>query len=232
MHSYCWFVRILRLLLFVEMGIFSLSKVLSRSSTIFISSFSSVNCAKFKEIILSLSNIKEQNDFVEKKKLVYIPTAMYAYNPDGSKPRGEQRRRARYDARQKLQFLEKSFACENQGLLLELDDPKLSKDQLRDSIKAAGIVYVDGGNTFYLQRHVLQSGFMDIVGSYLAENQMVYIGASAGAITSGQSIKTAFSKGWVRLYQCNYYFHPLCLHIHDRTNPTWLEKTTSGQIAV
>ena len=54
---------------------------------------------------------------------------------------------------------------------------------------------MDGGNTFYLQKHIQLTKFWSVVDPILKKG-CAYIGASAGAIVAGQSIKTAYWKGW------------------------------------
>ena len=34
-------------------------------------------------------------------------------------------------------------------------------------MKKASVLYVDGGNTFYLQRHIIQSSFWKVVNPFL-----------------------------------------------------------------
>jgi peptidase E len=129
------------------------------------------------------------------KKLVYIPTASNVLSQISEKPKGEQRRRQRYEAKQKLKLLVSELGME-QGTVLEIEDPKLSTLDIQQCLSRADIVYVDGGNTFFLQYHILKSGFWDAVDPLLKSNKLLYMGASAGAIVAGQSIETAFWKGW------------------------------------
>ena len=48
---------------------------------------------------------------------VYVPTAAYCLDPKSSRPLGEQRRRARYDAKQKAALLSESFNADKFSLL-------------------------------------------------------------------------------------------------------------------
>jgi len=155
-------------------------------NTIFLSSFSSMTSMPyFHEII------KENFDM---KHMVYIPTAAYCLDVTSSKPIGEQRRRARYDAKQKAQLLSKAFNIPDFSLL-ELDSPNLSEEIIIEQMKKASMIYVDGGNTFYLQRHILESSFWKVIDPYL-EKGCLYVGASAGAIVACNNIRTALWKGW------------------------------------
>jgi peptidase E len=156
------------------------------SNTIFLSRFSGINAQlQFQDFI--------RKEF-DTKQLLYIPTAAFCLDKRSSRPIGEQRRRARYDAKQKAQLLAQAFNSEAFSLL-ELDAAQLKEDDIKKKIESASIVYVDGGNTFYLQRHALTSGFWDHMAPFFHRGGL-YIGASAGAIVAGKSIRTAYWKGW------------------------------------
>lgn len=129
------------------------------------------------------------------KKLVYIPTASNVLSQVSGKSMGEQRRRQRYEAKQKARLLVSELGME-QGSVLEIEDPKLSTFDIKQCLSMADIVYVDGGNTFFLQYHIIKSGFWEAADPLLRNNELLYVGASAGAIVAGQSIETAFWKGW------------------------------------
>jgi hypothetical protein len=150
--------------------------------------------------------------------LVYIPTAQYAYRPESGASRGEQRRRARYEARQKGALLAGALGL--RLALVELDAwdvggvqvpqragaeagaraevaavgavgagaagaddaavpvpvaaPAQLVQQWREQLMGAAAVYVDGGNTFYLQRHLLQSGFWELLKPRLEEGGFMF----------------------------------------------------------
>ena len=138
--------------------------------------------------------LSQRMDVSQPRTLVYIPTAQYAYDPSNNKSRGEQRRRSRYDAKIKASLLKQSLSVDD-ALLMELDAPDLSTHSIRSALSRADVLYIDGGNTFYLQRHLLETNFWDIARPVLAGG-CLYIGASAGAIVAGRSIRPAFWKGW------------------------------------
>jgi len=66
--------------------------------------------------------------------------------------------------------------------LIKTDAPKLEK-----LVKDSDIVYVAGGNTFYLLHHIRTSGFDNIIQEYV-NNGGLYAGASAGALVAGVDI--------------------------------------------
>jgi dipeptidase E len=57
-------------------------------------------------------------------------------------------------------------------------------EQLKQDLEKYDLMYVEGGNTFYLQLHSQRNGFGDYVERRVAEG-MVYIGTSAGSIIAG-----------------------------------------------
>ena len=85
--------------------------------------------------------------------------------------------------------------------ILELDDPAMSPAQLQSCVDALepNLVWVGGGNTFYLRHWMRQSGFDRVVERTCTPEDgpaAIYVGASAGAICAGSSIEPAFWKGW------------------------------------
>ena len=72
-----------------------------------------------------------------RKKLLYIPTASYEFSS------GEQRRRLRSDAKQKMQIIAGLFGLD-ESILLELDAGDISESKVRTSIESSSLCYVDG----------------------------------------------------------------------------------------
>ena len=126
--------------------------------------------------------------------IAYVPTAKYALNRESTRKPGDQRRRARADARKKAKELSAQFGRPTQ--LLELDRVS-SCDEVLEALAGASCAYVDGGNTFYLRNAMRTSGFDEAIERALADSpSLLYIGQSAGAICAGDSIQTAYWKGW------------------------------------
>lgn len=67
-----------------------------------------------------------------------------------------------------------------------------NKKQLMKILGVMDIIYVQGGNTFYLLKQMRKSGFDKIIKKLLRKG-IVYIGVSAGSIVAGKTIQTA---GW------------------------------------
>ena len=72
---------------------------------------------------------------------------------------------------------------------LELDH-KITCDELTKF----DVIFVDGGNTFYLLQEVLKSGFDKAIKEYLNKDLGVYVGVSAGTVLAGPDID--FVAGW------------------------------------
>lgn len=71
--------------------------------------------------------------------------------------------------------------------ITELDIEKASKEDMQTALDSTDIVYVAGGNTFYLLKQLQESGFDTILTKYVA-NGGLYAGASAGALIAGPDI--------------------------------------------
>jgi len=65
----------------------------------------------------------------------------------------------------------------------------LSPDKLLERLKYADVIFVGGGNTFYLSYCMEKSGLFDILPELLQTR--VYAGISAGSMIATQSIRTA-----------------------------------------
>lgn len=169
-------------------------------TALLLSSFTKVNSNdRFKNLFNEIvnRNKKQQHDGsnnMDNDLLVYIPTAKYYHNKVSMKTYGEQRRRARYEAKDKCRILNSCFNRKDTHIL-ELDDPQLTQQQIADIISQASVIYIDGGNTFYLQKYLIRCQFWNLVKSYLPSS-CIYIGQSAGGIVLGRSIETSYWKGW------------------------------------
>ena len=85
-------------------------------------------------------------------------------------------------------FEEKEKLIEKGFNLIECDLSEIKNEQLEDVCKKIDIVYVCGGNTFYLMQEVHKSGF-DKIFKKLLEAGITYIGSSAGSAILGPTIE-------------------------------------------
>lgn len=157
--------------------------------------------------------------FLPVLKVVYIPTAMYALRPDSHNTPGKQRQRARVDAKKRrdelFHFLEElmgpiiiqictldwedgSVKQPQQSSVADNslhDIPVVGKAVLNNNDWDPHLVYVQGGNTFWLH-HCMKKGNWDQDLQKLCQNNAFYIGSSAGSILAGRQMQTACWKGW------------------------------------
>jgi len=73
---------------------------------------------------------------------------------------------------------------------IEYDIAGKPKEELIKVLSEQDIVYIEGGNTFYLLKSVRESGFDDILKEFIPKG-LVYIGTSAGSYIACPSIITA-----------------------------------------
>lgn len=85
-------------------------------------------------------------------------------------------------------FQEVGFQYENISL------ENKAADELRELFVDKDVVYVQGGNTFYLLKHVRLSGFETVVKEFI-ERGGIYIGASAGTVIAAPTIEIASWEG-------------------------------------
>lgn len=86
-------------------------------------------------------------------------------------------------------LLKDKAALERFGFKEIIDvDLKVPEDLVK--LDQCGVIFVEGGNTFYLLKWVRQSGFDKKVKEMLSDDK-VYVGVSAGSIVMGTSIETA-----------------------------------------
>lgn len=82
----------------------------------------------------------------------------------------------------------------------EIDIEGKKEHEVFDLLKLKDIIFVEGGNTFYLLKAMRACNFEKIIRKLLKEGK-VYIGASAGSIVAGKNVKMAegFDENFVGL---------------------------------
>lgn len=63
-----------------------------------------------------------------------------------------------------------------------------NEDKVRNAVANTDIVFVSGGNAFYLLKYVRKSGFDRVVKDLINKN-LIYIGSSAGSVILGPNIE-------------------------------------------
>ena len=68
-----------------------------------------------------------------------------------------------------------------------------TKEQITLELANADVIWVNGGNTFYLLDVARKTGFMEIVDDLVRNKGVIYGGTSAGSILASSTIEVA---GW------------------------------------
>ena len=68
-----------------------------------------------------------------------------------------------------------------------LDVSKASEAEAKAKIGAARVLYVSGGNTFYLLRELKKKGLAGLIAGRVQSGELVYVGESAGAMIAAQT---------------------------------------------
>ena len=72
----------------------------------------------------------------------------------------------------------------------EADISGMTEGKVRKLLKDTNIIYIQGGNTYYLLKSIKESGFDKVV-KELLEKGVIYIGVSAGSYVAGPTIEQA-----------------------------------------
>ena len=94
-------------------------------------------------------------------------------------------------------YVDKYFVANDRNIFLQLgfqvsdvDIAQVQHSELENSLKEADIIYVAGGNTYYLLDQVRKSGFDKIIKDRL-EAGVIYMGGSAGSLLACPTIDIA-----------------------------------------
>lgn len=79
--------------------------------------------------------------------------------------------------------------------VVDVDISRTVGNDLERVLGNKNVIFVNGGNTFYLLYHIRKSGFGEYLMGYL-EKGGFYVGASAGSIVMGKSIKVCDVKDY------------------------------------
>lgn len=78
---------------------------------------------------------------------------------------------------------------ENEGFQFTMYDlTDKTREQIESDLSSFEIMYVEGGNSYYLLQESQKSGFMDFVRRRVEEG-VIYIGTSAGSVVAGPDIE-------------------------------------------
>lgn len=115
-------------------------------------------------------------------KILPGPAAMLkvAYIITASKPEADRQ----YVINDRNALIESDFVVEN------VDIEGMNKFDLRDKLMTFDIIYVQGGNTYYLMAAMHRCQFSEVIREVL-DNGAIYVGVSAGSIVAGPDIAVA-----------------------------------------
>ena len=103
-------------------------------------------------------------------KVAFIPTAADPYAA------------TRFVDKDRRKFAEIGFN------VIDIDLKGKNEKQLLEKLKNADVIFVSGGNTFYLLEKARQSGF-DKTAKSLVKKGVIYAGSSAGSVLAGPTIE-------------------------------------------
>lgn len=72
--------------------------------------------------------------------------------------------------------------------MIDVDIKNKSREQLENELKDINIIFVSGGNTYYLLEKAQESGFIELVKKLINEG-VIYIGSSAGSALACSTIE-------------------------------------------
>lgn len=84
--------------------------------------------------------------------------------------------------------------------ILEIDLVNDTQEEIKYKLSQQQVVYVQGGNGFYLLKHARQSGFIDLITPLINSGKVIYIGKSAGSYLAcpTMEVHTWHSDKWNR----------------------------------
>ncbi|KAK3260746.1 hypothetical protein CYMTET_30307 [Cymbomonas tetramitiformis] len=124
--------------------------------------------------------------------IAYIPTAILAPSGTSKASPGVQRRRNRQEGKRRAKVLQEELCMP----VKSIDISVVTGEELQEQLDGISAFYVDGGNTFFLHYHAVQSGFTQYARELVHTGQALYVGKSAGSIITGLTASTALWKGW------------------------------------
>ena len=74
--------------------------------------------------------------------------------------------------------------------IIEVDLKQENENSLNKKLAEFDVVFVEGGNTFYLLKYVRDSGFDKAINKFLSKGG-IYVGSSAGSMIAGLNIESA-----------------------------------------
>ena len=128
-------------------------------------------CSYFAGAATLFEDFAEQN--IRTKEVLFIPTAANVE-----------------EYRDYVDEAKEAFS--KMGFTLEiLDVSKASEAEAKAKIGAAQVLYVSGGNTFYLLCELKKKDLVTLIADRVRSGELVYVGESAGAMIAAPSVEYA-----------------------------------------
>lgn len=67
-----------------------------------------------------------------------------------------------------------------------------TEEQIKETISPMDVIFVSGGNTFYLLEKAQQSNFIPLLRDFVFNQGKIYIGSSAGSVFAGPDIEPVY----------------------------------------
>jgi dipeptidase E len=112
----------------------------------------------------------------QESKVCFIATASFAEHPDGD---------AIYVKKDEQRLSDLGFDA-----VTEVDLRKENEQSLNEKLKNFDVIFMEGGNTFYLLKYIKESGFDKALKLFL-DRGGVYLGVSAGSYVAAPDIASA-----------------------------------------
>ncbi|MDO8601199.1 MAG: Type 1 glutamine amidotransferase-like domain-containing protein [bacterium] len=109
----------------------------------------------------------------EEARICLIITASLVHHPKGDAP---------YVKKDEQRLSELGFKT-----MVEINLRNETEESLNNKFKNFDVIFVEGGNTFYLLKYMRESGFSKALRSFLDKGG-IYFGVSAGSIAAGKDI--------------------------------------------
>lgn len=87
--------------------------------------------------------------------------------------------------------------------ITEIDLKQENEESLNEKLKDFDVVFVEGGNTFYLMKYIRESGFDKAIKLFL-DRGGIYLGVSAGSYVAGPDISPA---QWKHMFEDKNIVH-------------------------
>ena len=123
----------------------------------------------------------------------------------------------KFKKQEKKLNIEKSYAIEYVDFSF-----KKNLDKCINSLKTSNIIWIVGGDTFYLWYHLKKNKIDKIINNRIKKNNVLYVGCCAGAIIAGETLNPTYI---ARLYKKSNKYNLKNIYKYDFWNNIKNKKT-------